>query len=304
MIIALAVCNKDRHLAVKLAEWMRDLGGMKNRGILLCLTRSTDPAGIVEPLRETFGKVGFCKPDHEYDGWPEGPNSMFQAVAWHVHHIVKQPFLFMEPDAVPMHRGWFDDIEAAYNECVNAKKVFMGAAGSNIKIKAMNGVAVYPASVCDYSTAVFLSNKTAWDLNGAKEIVPHAVFNPLFQNIYYVNAEAKEAPQFPRDLHLINKETALFHRCKTGGLIDHLRGVPAIETKPEPEIESRNGYCPPALPLATPKENLQELDPKQTVKAMVGDLARMCNGNQALTLYARQILGRTGVTNRKKAKRR
>lgn len=220
----------DKNQAVRLAEWIRDLGGVKNHSCLLVIDSGTDSSGVIEPLREAFGSVNTINsPSAGPQGtWGDGttdataPNEMWMTGANCVYHKQKVPFFWLEPDAVPLRSTWLDEIEAEYKGC---GKKFMGMLVNSPPHELhMSGVAVYPADVANHSLAMMMPGPVAWDYAGRDDTVRRqkAHFTKLIQHEYRVHGKE---PTFPdrESLSIIKPETAVFHRCKVSDLVDRLR---------------------------------------------------------------------------------
>lgn len=223
----------DKDQAVRLAAWIRDLGGVKNHDCLLVVDQSTTPDGVYEPLAEAFRSVSVTtsKPAGQQGAWGTGTtdataaNEMFLAGATYVYHKSKVPFLWMEPDAAPTRATWLDEIEAEYRA---AKKPFMGMRVDMPPHELhMSGIGCYPFDVANHSLAMMVPGKTAWDYAGRKDTVGKgkAHFTDLIQHVYRINGNVPEWPTFPtmESLAQINPRAAVFHRCKDSTLIDRLR---------------------------------------------------------------------------------
>lgn len=223
----------DKDQAVRLASWIRDLGGVKNHDCLLVVDESTTTEGVFEPLVEAFRSVAVTtsKPSGAQGTWGNGTtdataaNEMFLSGANYVFHKLKAPFFWMEPDAAPTRSTWLDEIEAEYKA---AGKPFMGMLVDMPPHELhMSGIGCYPFDVANHSIAMMMPGKTAWDYAGRKDTVAKgkAHFSKLIQHVYRINGNTPEWPTFPtlESLSQISPETAVFHRCKTPCLIERLR---------------------------------------------------------------------------------
>jgi hypothetical protein len=233
MLVCLAFCQKDKPQAVKLAEWIRDLGVAGSHDISL-VRNDCDSSGVIEPLHGLFGTVGEYTP-HEngrsfrrregqdrINNWPQGPNAMWRCTAWNIFNGCKRHWLWLEPDAIPTRATWLDEIDAAYREAVTRRKIFLGARGASTTVECMNGVAVYPGQVFSFMEPMLLAQEVAWDLAGAAPMIQHGVISPLFQHVYRVK---DRKPRFPEDMALLDPQAAIFHRDSEGTLIDVLRAT-------------------------------------------------------------------------------
>lgn len=233
MLCVIPYYHGDKHLAVQLACWIRDLGGVKNHECLLVIDTSTTADDVIEPLQQAFEKVSWIpsEPAGEQGSWGKGtidataPNEMFLNANTHIQYVLKVPYFYMETDCCPMYPAWLDDIDAQYQEALRLKKPFMGAYVNIPSLEPhMTGNAVYPPNVCDHSLAMMVPGKIAWDYAGRIDTVglKKAHFTTLIQHEYRIHGKE---PTFPDQdsLSVIRPETAVFHRCKDGTLIERLR---------------------------------------------------------------------------------
>lgn len=234
MLCVIAFFSGDKHLAVDLASWLEQLGGVSTHDCLLVVDKSTNSVGVVEPLRRAFKSVTetSSEPAGHQGLWGTGTtdataaNEMWLTAGDYVYHMMKRPWGWLEVDAVPMRPTWLDEWE---NEYLRAKKPFMGAyVNISPHEPHMSGIGVYPADVARFSLDMKIPNKIAWDYAGRRDTVgkQRAHFTTLIQHEYRVN---REAPTFPtrESLSIIRPATAVFHRCKDMSLTARLREIHA-----------------------------------------------------------------------------
>lgn len=221
MLVVLPFHSGDKAQAVSLANWIRELGQVSEHKALVCVGEGCDETGVMEPLRECFGSVSAFRPNAKVKrgegkmGYARAANAMWQSVAWKVFFQDKCQWLWLEPDAIPTRPSWLREIEADHRA---SKKAFSGAMGQ-AHVAMLNGVAVYPANVCDFAPLALQAGDCPWDLNAAPQILKHANVTDLFQHIYQVSGEA---PTFPKHKDKLTN-AALFHRSKDGTLIAYLK---------------------------------------------------------------------------------
>jgi hypothetical protein len=169
--------------------------------------------------------------------WPLMANFCFYSLCYYVAMAEKRPFLFLEPDAVPLCEGWLQKIEAEYEQ---SGKKFMGSVlETNLPSENpsyLNGVAVYPGNALLYFDRCFIDFlngvDAAFDLAGAKMTVPQAHPTRLIQHFW--GTERDSWPTFKKvkadgdpynifTLENLYPEAVLFHRTKDSSLIDLLR---------------------------------------------------------------------------------
>ncbi len=221
MLVVIPFHAGDKAQAVSLANWIRELGQVSEHKALICLGEHCEETGVIEPLRECFRDVSVFRPNAKIKrgdgpmGYARAANAMWQSIAWKIYFQDKCPWLWLEPDAIPTRPTWLREIETEYRA---ARKPFMGAMGQ-AQVAMLNGVAVYPASVCDFAPLALQAGDCPWDLNAAPQILKHANVSDLFHHVYQV---AGEPPTFPKHKDKLTN-AALFHRCKDGSLIAYLK---------------------------------------------------------------------------------
>lgn len=250
MLIVLPFNDKDKALAVLLAEWIRDLGGVHRHQCLLVHHASTPAGEVIDPLRAAFHNVvAMPLRDADPKSWPQGPNLMFRRAALQIHHLAttqpatKTPWLWMEPDAIPLKASWLDEIEAEYTR---GRRPFMGAAVNHPNTPVhMTGIAVYPHDAPIVAPLLVTCEAAAFDMNAKGETLPRMHPTNLIQH------EWRPAPfATVADLERLQPHAAIYHQDKDGGLIRLLRTSlldPATwEPEPGSGIPCPYGTCPPS----------------------------------------------------------
>ena len=225
----------DYQLLIKLFDWMKTLGGTENNRCLLVKDNDILPGQsrtAESSAKSLFSEVEHIEAEKGVNGWPGGPNRMFKsAIAW-IEQNSSSPFLWLEPDAIPLTRDWITKLEDEYWK---AGKPFMGhvVQSDNKKDAWLTGVAVYP---CDTYTrmAKFCDKKgadgkhIAFDFVAGKEVATKAHITPIIQQNYAGKrktptfSEMKAAPNV-LDLTDISPYAVLYHQCKDGSLTELLR---------------------------------------------------------------------------------
>lgn len=233
MLVALLLCEKDGALACDLLKWIGELGGCRNHNLLIVADAGTAFTDVIEARTigaATFKTVSVITNGTSVKGWPAGCWSLFQTAI----HNVKEPFLILEPDAVPLKAGWLDEIANLYSRLeapaflghiYECKQPFMPE-------RLMSGIAVYPANTKDLFPA--MPEPQHWDVFGAQIMTQLGSDTPLIRHHF----GTKELPPiFVRQKHLgvspvnaltladVPDECVLWHRDKTHSLIRILRGV-------------------------------------------------------------------------------
>ncbi len=227
MQVVIPFHDADAEDALDLLCWIEQLGGAATHNCLLAVDAGLDWGVVIDALAQAnrvFRFVQIISNDEPVSGWPRGANSLFWKAAEHCKKL-DEPFLWLEPDAVPLSRDWLLRIHAAY------KGGYLGhiyqSDQPSISRRFLSGVSVYPASAFDL-IAPFIGNEPhrAWDNSAAEVILPHATDSNLFHHFWgekglpptFREARTPMCPVNVRTLDHIRKGTVLFHRNKDGTL--------------------------------------------------------------------------------------
>jgi hypothetical protein len=212
------------------------LGGCQKHKAVLVVAAGTPWTDSVEALnhaRKVFGTAAIVSSRKVVTGWPQGPNEMFLTGALYVANTFNAPFLYCEPDCIPVRTRWLDRIEDDYGR---AGKPYMGAfvesTQAGIPPVSLAGNAVYPASAfIDMEQIILSKPHAAFDVSTAGYIIPIAQPTQLIHHFW---GQPNLAPTFAENrwpdspintftLEKINPEAVLFHRNKDGTLIRLLK---------------------------------------------------------------------------------
>lgn len=241
LLIVLPYFSGDFEIAKKLLIWIAELGSCKPHSLLLCADslvpqeKMRELMDIARPhfIRVTTMIVTVPMATAEQKVW--APNIVFLNVARQVHETSKLPFLFLEPDAIPIYPGWADDIAEEYEECPAR---FMGSIVKQVgqpglPPEYLNGVAVYPNDAIEVfeRIASVKDSSQAFDVGSASVVIPRAMNTPLIQHLWgekdlppiFVKSKLPTSPKNHLTIDVIRKEAAIWHRSKDGSLIQILR---------------------------------------------------------------------------------
>jgi hypothetical protein len=209
MAIVLPFIEREREQVLRLLAWIAKLSGSPLRRALYLvpfkglriddvLTAGRTAFVDVQVIADSEGAASDWKKDDKVRD-AAGPNSLFRQAAWFFHLRPKTgPWLWLEPDCVPLVPAWDEAIELAYRA---SGKPFFGA---KMKFKTgdeyLNGAAVYardavgraPALVTRAMWAQFPEMEIAFDVAGGVEVLRQASFTDLIQLDYRGNAEPRE----------------------------------------------------------------------------------------------------------------
>lgn len=225
MIVALAYCHKDWLAAHRLFEWMAELDGRQTNHSLVLLASTGMEQNKIHAVsvmaKLAFEKVETIMPRQANEqGWPISANHLFLSAQHFISRSIRTPFLWIEPDCVPLVPKWLDALSNEYDE---ADKPFMGCV-YELPWPHVTGCAIYPANVEKYSPGILTPGVRAWDMVDTETTIANAHHSLLFHH-EWGNFKYNIAPSFPSQasMKLLRKGAVLFHRCKDGSLIDRLR---------------------------------------------------------------------------------
>lgn len=118
LLIVIPFCTRDLNLARNLLAWIEELGKLPENDCLLVVDTkvSAEQAKPIESAAISIFKsvstvrTPFSLPDEK---WPIGPNWMWENAAKWVEAQHPTPWLWLEPDAVPLRDGWVKELEQA-----------------------------------------------------------------------------------------------------------------------------------------------------------------------------------------------
>jgi hypothetical protein len=261
LIAAVAFCQKDLDLTKNLLKWIASLGGCPGHACLLF------PDSLV-PKEEQKAVRELAKPSFSYTGSipivvPEkgfAPNHMFMMAAQQIMFSYKLPFLWLEPDCVPLKSGWLSRLSEEY---AGSPKKLLGnlieATQPGLPAVHLAGVAIYPPDIFPLydSFASIKSANVAWDMEAASAAVPRAKNSEFMAHFWgkrdlpptFVAEKFAGATYSENTLPLsfIKPEAVLWHRCKDSSLIDLLKkNMPNPVYLPEPKKRGRPRKIIPA----------------------------------------------------------
>jgi hypothetical protein len=263
MLLVFPVSQPDADLALKLAEWISELGNVAAHECLVVSPPNTAQIAerIASVLRPHFKMVHLFATEKNHDiGWPSSPNYMFlSACNYLVQKNNQQPWFWFEADNTPLHENWLNDVVTEYNL---SGKPYLGVVefgrmkdpktGEMVKsdVPHMNGSGVYHPK-CAVRSAVFQTIHTfkeavpfdmyiRYELNGNVHD-SKTIFNNWKTRAYTrlpdgsLACKALDANYPPKE---VPPGVGVIHGCKDGSLIELLkreRSTPkAISKKQKP----------------------------------------------------------------------
>ena len=153
MNIVFAYHNGDAELALLSAKAITAMGSNMRHKATVCATNDSALLfDIIEELKKSFPEVDRIIAQDGFSGWPLGPNQMFSDAASRCY-ASNEPWMFWEPDCVPMKSGWVDDLETEFKRkpaiLGHQYEGGMATNGKNI-YKMIVGSAIYPPNFLDF----------------------------------------------------------------------------------------------------------------------------------------------------------
>lgn len=200
---------------------------------MIAYPKPMDVSELAESARQYFTSVELFPYQDTFRNapWPQAANWAFQETARRISALhVREPWLWWEPDAVPLKPGWLDTLQQAYTE---SGKLFAGPVATQQGMTYMAGVAIYPPNPQIHLYHAFLCRSEPFDIiasvrdgvlrKGAdiSHLIYHVLNHRTFRSVY-------ELDSFP--------ETAvLFHKCKDAtlaGMLENRGDLPEIQKAP------------------------------------------------------------------------
>jgi len=222
----------NAQLAAEWLKWVAELGGTKDFDLVLMRPPNSQIPDAVDAWRSVRH---FTERNH-IKAWPLGPNTVWSQMVWILYDIgkkdpkLKVPFLWIEPDCIPLKAGWLSTIATEYEVGLAQKesKPFMGTiVPADPKQRCpthMTGNAVYPYDLMVKAPLLnpprWSPGHPAWDVFSAEQVVPrcHSMNHLLFHWWRH------PAPATLEELeNRVKPSTVLYHADKELKLIPLLR---------------------------------------------------------------------------------
>jgi len=227
MQVVIAFHSGDAEQAADLLLWIEQLGGAPAHEALLMVdggVRWDVVIDIITLANRVFRHVTVIALEDSIIGWPRGANALFLRAAEHCAGL-NQPFLWLEPDCVPLSRDWLERIQQSYTDGFLGHIYECNSPG--LPRRLLSGVAVYPPSAYEI-THPFVGNQPhlAWDVSAAEAILPTAKDSHLFHHFWgdkdlpptFASSKTDQSPINTLTLDHLRKGAVLFHRNKDGTL--------------------------------------------------------------------------------------
>lgn len=218
MIITIPFCLADGVQAEHMIDFIGNLNQKEKLGHCV-LVVAPDVHGEMEKKVTISAEVVFETVDKIKIGWKEGGNNskveqinhLFFSAARQMAMRYRVPYLWLEPDCVPLVQGWEKLISAAYQ---SQPKRYLGSRMIDSQQRSsLSRVSVYPAD-CINDLGRFLEATSGFEIAAGDVIWPCANKTTLLQQMVI---------QPNTDQSKIRPDAALLHGDKQGILISLMR---------------------------------------------------------------------------------
>lgn len=232
MIVVIPFCTADASAALTLLEFIGQLGRCPEHDVLLVADAAVNWATCVDMIstaNQIFRHASIISTETSVTGTPAGANSLWLTAARHCK-TAGTPFLWLEPDAIPLKRGWLVSIDKMRGSGYFGHVYHCDLEG--LPTQLLSGVAVYPADAVDIiEPCIGTWPMQAWDVSSAEAVLRHTTPTKLIQHVWgerglpptFVEVKGPNSPRNAFTLADISQEAVIFHRNKDGTLIDLLR---------------------------------------------------------------------------------
>lgn len=254
MLVVIPFHAGDTVAVSELLGWIKELGSALNHEALLVADAGTpwiDCRELLGLATKLFRKADLINTGKNVTGWVIGANSLFFTAAEHAKANKRGPWLFLEPDAIPVRAGWLDMIEMEWLGLKHNQQ-FLGDIYDcdipNLPRRLMSGIAVYSENAYDLLSQ-FKDDARAWDVAGSEIMVSKGAPSSMIQHFWgqknlpptFSDKRDSNSPVNTFTLWNIRPDVVLFHRNKDGTLI-HLLRKHLSTTKPEPKHKGPKSF--------------------------------------------------------------
>lgn len=240
MICVFPVCAKDFHLLMDLLLWIKQLGGCKGHTALIVADGGLSFDDLLlanKRAKESFDDIDVVVLDHPVVGWIPGSNALWSAAANHLIESLR-PWLFMEPDAVPLKCGWLDLLEADWKKLKtpNMGDIYQTQGVGEFPPTMISGVSVYDG----VDPGVFDLSRKAFDvvISESEDFMRRCSHTDLIQHFWgqpglpptFREVKTPQSPINTFTMADIKPGAVVFHRNKDMTLIRMLRNRMGIKT--------------------------------------------------------------------------
>jgi len=231
MTVVVPFCSADANQALSLLEFIGQLGGCQEYSALLVMDAAVDWAKCVDALtlaNRAFRDARIIAPESSVTGWPAGANALWLKAAHHCK-CAGTDWLWLEPDAIPIKRGWLVAIDKMRKGSRYFGHLYTYPQQA---MKVMSGIAVYPPDAIELiGPCIEEHPDKAWDVSSAEVVVPLATHTKLIHHFYgerdlaptFIENRTSETRRNAFTLDQLPQEAVIYHRNKDGTLMELLR---------------------------------------------------------------------------------
>lgn len=226
--IVLPCWKGDQHQAEWLLEWIGQMGMVSAPFWLLC-DNECRVNNLLQLANKAFTQVKWMEDKerlksnwHEAGDHPKsaaGPNSLFRQAAWTFELGKMGPWMFLEPDAIPCRKDWYEIISREYQMGGKPIMGFLVTPQNHPGVpQHLSGVAVYPENMAAQCPGAVRPADVAFDIAGVEQILPRASKTQVIYHKY-------RAPGFTsmEDFNArVPEHIAVWHACKDGSIYPFL----------------------------------------------------------------------------------
>lgn len=234
LLIVIPFNPDNAALAERLCDWMFTLNNQKKLPHVLLVPTPLVHAELVEKVN-IAAQVAFAGVDvviagrsKESDDETPEIDLMLAKAAEHVFRAYRWPWVWMEPECVPLHADWYSDLCAAYHA---QPKRYMGEYMKTGEIKFLAKCSVYPDNaLSEFSklgreaepNAPTFPKTAPIEVKLAEQVVPRSSRSRLIQQLKVTDIS---------DFEKVRPDAAVLCGDPTGSLIETLRSQPRKKKK-------------------------------------------------------------------------
>lgn len=209
MIVVCSVYDGNMELAKHTLRHAMTLDERVENDFLIVHPEGCDVSELKELLL-SYVKTLKVVQHEQVESWPLGKNVAWQCAARTIFEGRRtRQWLWWEPDAIPLKKGWLKEIEAE----AAGKEMLASVNGSGY----FDGVAVYPGNVLERSMSAMLCRAAPFDQAAGKELGPFITPSKTIKSVWDMNG-LPATFKTKQDVANICGNAALFHRCKDGSI--------------------------------------------------------------------------------------
>lgn len=236
IVVVLPVCKPDFNLACKWLQWVKALQCPPFDLVVFTAASLEDDhvarlRGEIAAIPQAILEVNPNYYERHDLGYAACANSEFRSALEMTERLFPgRPTLWAEPDTTPTRATWAQEIDDEYAAC---QKPVLGDFHASGAIPHATGNSVYPSNWRQLIPGIALlpypRPEQGWDSALAHQTVPVMHRSIRIQQIWMTPVFTEQ------NASMVHPQTALFHRDKTGTLIDVLAarlGLPPIPLEP------------------------------------------------------------------------